>query len=131
MTSILLDTNALLWLASTPEGITSAARKVLEHQGNELLVSAVSAWEVAIKTRIGRLNGTPLLSAWDDVLAGMNATEVVINAADATMAGQLDWEHKDPFDRMIVAQAAHRGLTITTSDSQVAQGSLTPALLTR
>lgn len=131
MTSILLDTNALLWLTSTPERISSSARKVLEHQGNELFVSAISAWEVAIKTRIGRLNGTPLLSAWVDVLAGMNATEMVIDAADATMAGHLDWEHKDPFDRMIVAQAARRGLTIATSDSQVARGSLTPVLVTR
>lgn len=64
MTSILLDTNALLWLASAPDQIATSALEVLEHQANELFVSAVSAWEVAIKTRIGRLNGAPLLSAW-------------------------------------------------------------------
>lgn len=130
MTSILLDTNALLWLTSTPERISASARTVLEYQGNELFVSAASTWEVAIKTRIGRLNGAPLLSAWDDVLADMNATEVAISGADATIAGQLDWEHKDPFDRMIVAQAARRGLTIATSDSQLIQGALTPVLVT-
>lgn len=131
MTSILLDTNALLWLASAPDRIASSAREVLEHQANELFVSAISAWEVAIKTRIGRLNGAPLLSAWSEVLSGMNAADLVIDAADATMAGQLTWEHKDPFDRMIVAQAARRGLTIATSDSQVIQGALTPVLVTR
>ncbi|MDH6194431.1 PIN domain nuclease of toxin-antitoxin system [Mycobacterium frederiksbergense] len=131
MTSILLDTNALLWLASAPERISSSAREVLEHQTNELFVSAVSAWEVAIKTRIGRLNGAPLLSAWSEVLAGMNAADLVIDAADAAMAGQLNWEHKDPFDRMIVVQAARRGLTIATSDSQVIQAALTPVLVTR
>ncbi|WP_327172084.1 hypothetical protein [Mycolicibacterium fortuitum] len=51
---------------------------------------------MAIKTRIGRLNGAPLLSARDEALAGMNATEPVIDSADATMASQLDWERKDP-----------------------------------
>jgi PIN domain nuclease of toxin-antitoxin system len=126
-----LDTNALLWLASAPERITLSAREVLADQANDLFVSAVSAWEVAIKTRIGRLNGAPLLSAWSDVLAGMNADDLVIDAVDATMAGQLNWEHRDPFDRMIVAQAARRGLTIATSDSQVIQGALTPVLVTR
>jgi PIN domain nuclease of toxin-antitoxin system len=131
VTSILLDTNALLWLASAPDQIATSALEVLEHQANELFVSAVSAWEVAIKTRIGRLNGAPLLSAWGEVLAGMNATDLVIDSTDATMAGRLDWEHKDPFDRMIVAQAARRGLTIATSDNQIIHGALTPVLVTR
>ncbi|MFV8229366.1 type II toxin-antitoxin system VapC family toxin [Mycolicibacterium fortuitum] len=105
--------------------------EVLEHQANELFVSVVSAWEVAMKTLIGRLNGAPLLSAWDEVLAGMNATELVIDSDDATMASQLDWERKDPFDRMIVAQAARRALTIATSDNQLIHGALTPVLVTR
>ncbi|MED5813446.1 type II toxin-antitoxin system VapC family toxin [Mycolicibacterium sp. 050232] len=131
MTSILLDTNALLWLVSSPNRIAAPAREVLGHQANELFVSAVSAWEVAIKTRIGRLNGAPLLSAWGEILAGMNASELVIDSTDATMAGQLDWEHKDPFDRMIVAQAARRGLTVATSDSRLMDGALTPVLVTR
>ncbi|GAT05280.1 hypothetical protein R4419_31515 [Mycolicibacterium fortuitum] len=84
-----------------------------------------------MKTLIGRLNGAPLLSAWDEVPASMNATELVIGSADATMAGRLDWERKDPFGRMIVAQAARRGLTIATSDSQLIHGALTPVLVTR
>ena len=130
VTSILLDTNALLWLASAPNRISATSRAVLEDQRNELYVSAVSAWEVAIKTRIGRLNGAPLLNAWTDVVAGMNAVDLAIDATDATMAGQLDWDHKDPFDRMIVAQAARRGLTIATSDSHMIHGALTPVLTT-
>lgn len=130
MTSILLDTNALLWLASSPDRLSTTAREILEDQRNQLYVSAASAWEVAIKTRIGRLNGAPLLHAWTDVVAGMNAVDLAIDAADAAMAGQLDWAHRDPFDRMIVAQAARRGLTIATSDSHVIQGALTPVLVT-
>lgn len=131
MTSILLDTNILLWLTSDPDRIASPALEILGHQANELFVSAASAWEVAIKTRIGRLNGEPLLAAWGEVLTGMNATDLAIDSADAAMAGRFDWEHKDPFDRMIVAQAARRGFTIATSDTQIIDAALTPVLVTR
>jgi hypothetical protein len=55
----------------------------------------------------------------------------VIDSADATMAGQLNWDHKDPFDRMIVTQAARRSLTIATSDTQLIEGALTPVIDTR
>lgn len=130
MTSILLDTNALLWLTSEPDRIAESAREVLVDQANELFVSAASAWEVAVKTRIGRLDGAPLLSAWSEVLAGMGAVDLVIDSADAAMAGQLNWEHKDPFDRMIVAQAARRGFSIATSDLRVIRGAVTPVIVT-
>ncbi|SKN06945.1 Conserved protein of uncharacterised function, with PilT domain [Mycobacteroides abscessus subsp. massiliense] len=131
MTAILLDTNALLWLVSTPEKISAAAREALADPTNELIVSTASAWEVAIKTRIGRLAGEPLLSAWDETLTAMNATGLAIDSADAIVAGQLNWAHKDPFDRTIVAQAARRSLTIATSDDQIAAGALTPILKIR
>lgn len=125
MTAFLLDTNALLWLVSNPDRISPAVREALADQANELIVSAASAWEVAIKTRIGRLNGGPLLSAWSETLRAMSATDLAIDAADAIVAGQLNWEHRDPFDRMIVAQAVRRGLTIVTSDDHIVHGALT------
>lgn len=125
MTAYLLDTNAVLRLASAPDRIAPAVRDTLADQANELIVSAVSAWEVAIKTRIGRLDGGPLLSAWDETLGAMNATNLAIDSTDAIVAGQLNWAHKDPFDRMIVAQAVRRGLTIATSDDQIAAGAFT------
>lgn len=128
MPAYLLDTNAVLWLASAPAKIAPSIRKVLEDQTNELIVSSVSAWEVAIKTRIGRLDGGPLLSAWDQTLDAMNATSLAIDSADAIIAGQLNWTHKDPFDRMIVAQAARRGLTIATSDDKIATAALTKVM---
>lgn len=131
MTSILLDTNALLWLVAGPDQVAEHVRDVLADQANELVVSAASAWEIAIKTRIGRLDGEPLLSAWNDTLAGMNAYDLAIDSADAAMAGRLGWDHKDPFDRMIVAQAARRGLTIATSDHSIIAGALTPTLDTK
>jgi PIN domain nuclease of toxin-antitoxin system len=128
MTAILLDTNALLWLVSTPDKIAPPVRDTLADQTNELIVSAASAWEVAIKTRIGRLNGGPLLSAWDETLASMHAADLAIDSADAALAGQLNWNHKDPFDRIIVAQAARRGFTIATGDDRITKGALTTVI---
>lgn len=127
-TAILLDTHTLLWLVSAPDQLTAAAREVIADPGREVAVSAVSAWEIAIKTRLGRLDGGPLLAAWPDLVAAMALTELAIEPADAIMAGRLPWEHRDPFDRMIVAQAARRGLTIATRDAHILAAALTPTL---
>ncbi|WP_157225934.1 type II toxin-antitoxin system VapC family toxin [Rhodococcus sp. AW25M09] len=128
MTSFLLDTNALLWLVTDSDRMSDDVRNTLADQGNELTVSAASAWEIAIKTRIGRLDGGPLLSTWAETLSAMNATDLAIDSADASAAGRLDWHHNDPFDRMVVAQALRRHLTIVTSDRIVLDGALTPTL---
>lgn len=128
MTAILLDTHVLLWLVATPDRIPPPVHDTLADHANDLFVSAASAWEVAIKTRIGRLDGGPLLSTWTKTLASMHAVDLTIDSSDGAMAGQLNWDHKDPFDRMIVAQAARRTLTIATSDSQVIHGALTPVI---
>lgn len=128
--SVLLDTSVLLWLVAAPEKIFVPTREVLSEPTTEVAVSAASAWEIAIKTRLGRLEGDALLSAWPEVLADMNATELPIGARDAILAGRLPWDHRDPFDRVIVAQAARRNLTIATSDSRILQAALTPTLKT-
>ena len=127
-TPILLDTHTLLWLVSAPDQISAAAREQIADSTREVVVSSVSAWEIAIKTRLGRLDGEPLLSAWPDILAAMTVTEVAIEAADAILAGRLAWTHRDPFDRMIVAQAARRGLTIATRDADILRAALTPTV---
>lgn len=127
-TPILLDTHTLLWLVSAPDQVSDEAREAIADPSRQVMVSAVSAWEIAIKTRLGRLDGEPLLSAWPDVLAAMTVTELAIDAADAIMAGRLPWDHRDPFDRMIVAQAARRGFTIATRDMQIIGAALTPTL---
>jgi PIN domain nuclease of toxin-antitoxin system len=126
--AVLLDTNALLWLVSAPEKVSTSARQVLSESSTQLMVSAASAWEIAIKTRLGRLDGEPLLSAWSDVIADMTATDLAIDAGDAILAGRLPWEHKDPFGRVLVAQAARRNLTIATSDAHILSAALTPTL---
>lgn len=127
---VLLDTSTLLWLVSAPENVSHSAREVLSETNTEIMVSAASAWEIAIKTRLGRLAGEPLLSAWSEIIADMTATDLPIESGDAILAGRLPWEHKDPFDRMIVAQAVRRNLTIATSDARILRGALTPILET-
>jgi PIN domain nuclease of toxin-antitoxin system len=131
MTAFLLDTNALLTLVSTPDKIAASVRDTLADPANELIVSAASAWEIAIKTRIGRLDGMPLLSSWDETLASMRATDLAIDSADAALAGQLSWNRKDPFGRMIVAQATRRGFTIATSDARITKSALTAVIKVR
>lgn len=131
VTAILLDTNVLLWLTKEPELIAAPAMVILENPINELLVSAASAWEVSIKTRLGRLDGAGLLAGWNDTLEGMAAQELAIDSADAALAGQLNWDHRDPFDRMIVAQATRRGLAIATSDRIMREGAMTPIIDTK
>jgi PIN domain nuclease of toxin-antitoxin system len=125
---VVLDTHALLWLVSTPDAVSPEAREILGRRSCTVWVSAASAWEIAIKTRLGRLDGEPLLSAWSDVIADMSATELPIDSADAIFAGRLPWEHRDPFDRMLVAQATRRNLAIATRDDQILRAALTPTL---
>ena len=128
--AVLLDPNALLWLVSAPEKVSDSARQQLRDPSTRIMVSAASAWEIAIKTQLGRLEGEPLLSAWSDIIADMTATDLAIDAGNAVLAGRLPWEHKDPFDRMLVAQAARRNLTLATSDADIVRAALTPTLKT-
>lgn len=126
--AILLDTHTLLWLVSAPGEVSARAREVISDPARNVAVSAVTAWEIAIKTRLGRLDGEPLLSAWPEIIAAMGLTELAIEGADAIVAGRLRWDHRDPFDRMIVAQAARRGLTIATRDAEILNAAMTPTL---
>jgi PIN domain nuclease of toxin-antitoxin system len=113
---------------SEPGEVSAGAHEVISDPARTVSVSAVAAWEIAIKTRLGRLDGEPLLSAWSEIIAAMGLTELAIEAADAIVAGRLRWDHRDPFDRMIVAQAARWGLTIATRDTEILDAALTPTL---
>jgi PIN domain nuclease of toxin-antitoxin system len=126
--NVLLDTHTLLWLVSKPSDVDASALAVIADPNTNVWVTAASAWEIAIKTRLGRLDGEALLSAWADIMADMSTTELPIESADAILAGRLPWEHKDPFDRVIVAQALRRNLTIATRDSKILDAALTPTL---
>jgi PIN domain nuclease of toxin-antitoxin system len=126
--NVLLDTHTLLWLVSTPSDVDASALAVIADPNTSVWVTAASAWEIAIKTRLGRIDGEALLSAWSDIMVDMSTTELPIEAPDAILAGRLPWDHKDPFDRVIVAQALRRNLTIATRDSKILYAALTPTL---
>lgn len=117
----LLDTHALVWALTSPERLSARAREVVEDRSVALWVSAGSAWEIATKHRLGKMPGIEgLLAGWDRQLGRLGARELPISSAHARLAGSLDWSHRDPFDRMLVAQASLEGLPILTRDPQIA-----------
>ena len=126
--NVLLDTHALLWLVSDPSRVDADALAILADSATTMWVTAASAWEVAAKTRLGRLDGETLLSTWAETIADMNCRELPMDSADAILAGRLPWRHRDPFDRVIVAQALRRSLTIATRDAEILGAAITPTL---
>jgi PIN domain nuclease of toxin-antitoxin system len=116
----LLDTHVFLWLLGTPERLPDPLRDDLAKPDNELLVSAVSAMEVATKVRLGKFEaGRPLAETWSARVRDLRAGELSISTEHALLAGSLDWAHRDPFDRLLVAQGLLENVTLVTSDSQM------------
>jgi PIN domain nuclease of toxin-antitoxin system len=117
---ILVDTHVWLWFHGDPTRLGRAARERLQDPGTPLVVSAASAWEIAVKVGIGKLRlGQPLLSWWQTRLASARATELAVSAAHAAALEGLPPVHRDPFDRLLVAQANLEGLTLMTGDDVV------------
>lgn len=113
---LLLDTHVLLWwLAAAP--MSSQASAAIAHEANDVLVSAASAWEIAIKRALGKLASPADLEAQ---LQRQNMQALPITLAHALAAGALPLHHADPFDRMLVAQAHAERLTLVTRDEQLA-----------
>lgn len=113
----LLDTHAFLWWLSDSGRLSEAARRVIADPANDILVSAATAWEIATKFRIGKLPDRKLVAL--DVaghIASQEFSELGISVADAEYAGRLPGVHRDPFDRMLAAQALARDLHIVSVD---------------
>lgn len=117
--TMLLDTHVLLWLASDHPRATPHVRDAIE-AADERLVSAATAVEIATKTRIGKLpGGHQILDGWERLLKNLQASELSLSSSHMARAGSLAWDHRDPFDRMLVAQAQLDGLTVVTDDSAI------------
>ena len=115
---LLIDTHALLWWLSDDPALPASARKYLARAANTILVSAATAWEIATKFRIGKLPGAAdLLSDFSGYLARERFEPLPISADDAVRAGLLPGPHRDPFDRMLIAQAQGENLAILSNDS--------------
>ncbi len=113
----LLDTHAFLWWIADSARLSGMARDVISDEANDILVSAASAWEIATKFRIGKLPGGEAVAL--DVaghIAGQGFEELAIGVTDAERAGRLPGPHRDPFDRMLAAQALLRELPFVSAD---------------
>jgi PIN domain nuclease of toxin-antitoxin system len=114
---LLLDTHVLLWAVTAPAHLRDDAREAIEDGNNDVLVSAVSAWEIAIKQSLGKLTLAAPAETWlPRVLAssGFTVAEVSLRAALAVRG--LAWHHRDPFDRLLIAQALEEGYTLMSRD---------------
>jgi PIN domain nuclease of toxin-antitoxin system len=118
---ILLDTHLLLWAAGTPNLLSVAALKVIDNPANELLFSAASIWEVAIKRGLGRKDFQADPRLLRRGLLDNGYSELPILSDHVVAIESLPPIHKDPFDRLLVAQATVQGIMFLTADSVVAQ----------
>lgn len=119
---VLLDTHVFLWMQGAPDRLSAAAAAFLENEDNELLLSAASAWEIAIKHSLGRLElpESPERYVPDRMRAG-SVEGLNVTHAHALASGSLPPHHRDPFDRMLIAQALSERLPIMTADQAIRQ----------
>lgn len=121
MAFLLLDTQILLWAAGVPERLSAEARALLLDPTNRLGFSAASIWEVAIKTGLGRADFQVDPRRLRRGLLQAGYQEVPVLAEHACGLRNLPPLHKDPFDRMLLAQAEAEGATLLTADAQLAR----------
>jgi PIN domain nuclease of toxin-antitoxin system len=114
---LLLDTHALLWWLNDNVLLPATARNVIGREDNEVLVSAASAWEIATKVRLGRLeSGAELARDFTGYLSRARFGQLAVSVDHGIRAGLLPGPHKDPFDRMLIAQAQSESLPIVSND---------------
>lgn len=115
--TVLLDTHAFVWAVTAPDRLSGVARDRVTDATRGLLLSSVVAWEIAIKHRAGRWPEVGvLLGQYDRVASALGTTPLPLRADHALTAGGLPWDHTDPFDRALAAQALREGVPIVTKD---------------
>jgi len=118
---LLLDTHLLLWAAGKPKKLPKPARTLIDDPDNELFFSAASLWEVAIKNGLGREDFKADARLLRRGLLDNGYSELTITSNHAVAIEELPSIHKDPFDRLLVAQATMEGITLLTVDPLVAK----------
>ncbi|WP_263353827.1 type II toxin-antitoxin system VapC family toxin [Acidicapsa acidisoli] len=116
----LLDTHTLIWAVYNQDSLSTHVRQTLELSDHEMIVSAASAWEIATKHRLGKLPTARILAEdFVSVVTQSGYTLLAISPEHALRAGRLPGNHKDPFDRMLAAQAIHEDLTLLSNDADL------------
>jgi PIN domain nuclease of toxin-antitoxin system len=118
---LLLDTHVLLWAAGSPDQLPPDARVLLEDPNNELVFSAASLWEITIKRGLGRADFQVDARVLRRGLLDNGYLELSITSEHAVFIDSLPAIHKDPFDRILIAQATVEGITLLTADVLIAQ----------
>ncbi len=118
---ILLDTHVLLWWLHDSARLREPTRTLFADPDSVLLWSAASTWELAIKAGLGKVRlGRPLSQFVTEVIASQSLTPLPVHHAHAATVESLPQRHRDPFDRLLVAQATVEGIPLLTADSQLA-----------
>jgi PIN domain nuclease of toxin-antitoxin system len=119
----LIDTHILLWWLFNDPKLNTECRDILRNPAHRILVSSVSAWEIATKYRIGKLpEAKQIVKEYSQILHQAKFIELPITSAHALRAGSLPILHRDPFDRMIMAQAELENLPVITYDEAFQTG---------
>jgi PIN domain nuclease of toxin-antitoxin system len=120
--NVLADTHAILWWLAGDERLSRTARRILENPTNRRLVSVASLWEIAIKLSGGKLlDGGLTLRIIADALNEQEFVVLPIRIEALLRLDQLPWIHRDPFDRVLIAQAMEEGIPLLTADSKMAR----------
>jgi len=121
MTDYLFDTHALVWWWTGDKALPGAVSREISDESNTVYVSAVSAWEIATKCRIGKWQAAvPVFENFEELAGADGFIELSVSVANGLLAGSLPGDHRDPFDRMIAAQAIHDELVVITRDPALA-----------
>ena len=116
---LLLDTHALLWWLAGDTSLSTTARAAIGDAANSVFVSAASAWEIATKFRIGKLpSAATVIAELADVVDGQGFATLPISFAHGQIAGALPGRNRDPFDRMLVAQAMANGMALVSNEQR-------------
>ena len=115
---LLLDTHTLIWWLAGDAALSQRARDTIADEANIVLISAASAMEVSTKYRLGKLAKAALLAQdFEAIVAAQGFTELPISVRHARLAGELNIAHKDPFDRLLIAQAQADGLVLVSNEA--------------
>ena len=115
---LLLDTHAFLWWLVDHRSLARNAHAAIKDEENDVFVSAASAWEIATKFRIGKLDHAAAVAAnVEAAVVGEGFQALPVSLAHAQLAGSLPGKHRDPFDRMLIAQAMSESMTLVTNEA--------------